>query len=76
MPTVSRATPVIARMEDIDKTTNETLSPFKPNLSKAWWIWLLSDTKGDLLFTSLIIIVDIALNNTNPTIQTAVIGFI
>ena len=35
MPTVSRVTPVIARMEDIDKTTNETLSPFKPNLSKA-----------------------------------------
>ena len=26
--------------------------------------------------TSLIIIVDIALNKTNPTIQTAVIGFI
>ena len=76
MPINSRVTPVRASMDEITKTTKETLRPFRPSLSSAWWIWLLSDVKGDLLFTSLIIIVDIALNKTNPTIQTAVIGFI
>ena len=75
MPINSRVTPVRASIDEITKTTKETLSPFRPSLSSAWWIWLLSDVKGDFLFTSLIIIVDIALNKTNPTIQTAVIGF-
>mgnify|MGYP004163732113 CR=1 FL=1 len=75
-PINSRVTPVRASREDMVKTTKETLRPFRPSLSSAWWIWLLSDVRGDLLLTSLIIIVDIALNKTNPTIQTAVIGFI
>ena len=75
-PINSRVTPVRASREDMTKTTKETLRPLRPSLSSAWWIWLLSDVSGDLFFTSLIIIVDIALNKTNPTIQTAVIGFI
>ena len=75
-PINSRVTPVSASIDEITKTTKETLNPLRPSLSSAWWIWLLSDVSGDFLLTSLIIIVDIALNKTNPTIQTAVIGFI
>ena len=75
-PINSRVTPVSASKDEIIKTTKETLIPLRPSLSSAWWIWLLSDVSGDLLLTSLIIIVDIALNKTKPTIQTAVIGFI
>ena len=34
-PIISRNTPVSASAEDVTKTTKETLSPFKPNLSSA-----------------------------------------
>ena len=34
-PIISRVIPVSARKEEIIKTTNETLKPFKPSLSSA-----------------------------------------